>query len=46
MEEKSRAVRSVESEETFNDYEFSPVPDEKKTPGRPRSLSGWALASA
>lgn len=30
MEEKSRAVRSVESEETFNDYEFSPVPDEKK----------------
>lgn len=30
MEEKSRAVGIVESEETFNDYEFSPVPDEKK----------------
>ena len=31
MEEKSRAVRSVESEETFNDWRiFPPVPDEKK----------------
>ena len=46
MEEKSRAVRSVESEETFNDYEFSPVPDEKKNTWKARSLSGWALASA
>ena len=46
MEEKSKAVAAAETKEAFNDYEFSPVPEEKKNTWKAQVLCGWVLASA
>ena len=41
MANEKNVLGTAESTEVFNDYEFSPVPDEKK-----RFLYGWELAFA
>ena len=46
MANEKNVLGTAESTEVFNDYEFSPVPDERKIRGNLRFLYGWELAFA